>query len=112
MRMFAHRLLCRVAILAWLCVMPKGELRAHDWYSDLRQPGTGIPCCGMLECRPLQATQIRTVEGGRMQFLLDHEWRDVDPTLILDLPSPDGRVHARWSSYMKRLLCVILPGRL
>ena len=109
---FVWRSLCPALLLAWLSLLPARDLRAHDWYTDLVQPGTGVPCCGMFECRPLQPTQIRIIEGGRMQFLLDDEWRDVDPAVILDLPSPDGRVHACWSSYMQRLLCVILPGRL
>jgi hypothetical protein len=110
--MIAPRFLYQAVMLGWLSAMPSGEVDAHDWYTELQQPGTGIPCCGMFECRPLLANQIRHMVGGRLQFLLDDEWRDVDPAVILDLPSPDGRVHACWNSYMRRLLCVILPGRI
>ncbi len=84
---------------------------AHDWYTGLRQPGTGISCCGGYDCRPLQPEQIRHVDG-RMQFFLDNEWRDVDPWIILERPSPDGRVHACWNAASQRLICVILPGTL
>jgi hypothetical protein len=110
--MTPHRLIWLAVLLAWLGVTPSGRVEAHDWYSGLRQPGTGRPCCGGYDCQALRPQQIRYVEDGRMQFLLDDEWRDVDPAVILERPSPDGRVHACWNTPSRQLLCVILPGAL
>ena len=110
--MIARRLLWPLVMLTWLGPAPSSAVNAHDWYSDLRQSGTGRSCCGGFDCRPLSARQIRHVDGGGMQFFLDDEWRDVDPAVILERPSPDSRVHACWNAPSKRLLCVILPGTL
>jgi hypothetical protein len=110
--MVASRLLWPITMLAWFGVVPSGGVDAHDWYTKLQQPGTGRSCCGQFDCRPLLSWQIRYSASGTMQFLLDDQWRDVDPAVILELPSPDGRVHACWNSAGKRLLCVILPGAL
>ena len=110
--MIARRLLWPLVMLTWLGPAPSSAVDAHDWYSDLHQPGTGRSCCGGFDCRPLLTRQIRYVDGGGMQFFLDDEWRDVDPAVILERPSPDGRIHACWNAATKRLLCVILPGTL
>ena len=110
--MIPHRSLWPIVILTWLGPAPSSGVDAHDRYSDLHQPGTGQSCCGGYDCRPLLATQIRHIIDGAMQFFLDDEWRDVDPAVILERPSPDGRVHACWNAGSKRLLCVILPGTL
>jgi hypothetical protein len=110
--MITRRLLWPLVVLTWLGPSPSSAVDAHDWYSDLRQPGTGRPCCGGYDCRPLLAPQVRHMADGTMQFFLDDEWRGVDPAVILERASPDGRVHACWNAGSKRLLCVILPGTL
>jgi hypothetical protein len=110
--MVASRLIWPIVMLAWFGVAPSGGVDAHDWYTELHQPGTGRSCCGRFDCRPLLPEQIRYLASGTMQFFLDDQWRDVDPAVILELPSPDGRVHACWNAASKRLLCVILPGAL
>ena len=110
--MIVRCLLWAAVTLGELGVMPPRVVDAHDWYSNLRQPITGMPCCGGYDCRPLLPQQIRYTKGGGMQFFLDGEWRDVDPAVILALPSPDSRVHACWNATDRRLLCVILPGTL
>jgi len=99
-------------LLAALGLLPGRGAAAHDWYTGLRQPGTGRSCCGGYDCAPLRSEQIRYIDGGRMQFFLDGAWRDVDPAVILERASPDGRVHACWNSPAQQLLCVILPGTL
>ncbi len=106
------RLLWAAMTLAWLGVVPHSSVDAHGWYSNLHQPITGRPCCGDYDCRPLLPQQIRYIKGGGLQFFLDDEWRDVDPAVILEMPSPDSRVHACWNATDHRLLCVILPGTL
>jgi hypothetical protein len=110
--MIARRLLWPLVMLTWLGPAPSSAVDAHDWYRDFHQPGTGQSCCGGFDFRPLSARQIRHVDGGGMQFFLDDAWRDVDPAVILERPSPDSRVHACWNGGSKRLLCVILPGTL
>jgi hypothetical protein len=110
--MIGRRLRWTAVILAVLGVMPVRAVDAHDWYSNLRQPITGLPCCGGYDCRPLLPQQIRYTKGGGMQFFLDDKWRDVDPAVVLEVPSPDSRVHACWNATDHQLLCVILPGAL
>jgi hypothetical protein len=68
-----------VVIGAGLDIAASSGVDAHDWYIYLRQPGTGLSCCGGYDCRPLLPRQIRYVDDGRMQFFLDEGWRDVDP---------------------------------
>src|SRR5258705_12030620 len=62
--MIARRLLWPLVMLTWLGPAPSSGVDAHDWYSDLHQPGTGQSCCDGFDCRPLLARQIRYVDGG------------------------------------------------
>jgi hypothetical protein len=63
--MIGRCLLWAAVTLAVPGVMPPRAVDAHDWYSDLRQPITGRPCCGGYDCRPLLPEQIRyTVAFG------------------------------------------------
>jgi hypothetical protein len=106
------RLLSAAALAAAFGLLPARGAAAHDWYTGLRQPGTGRPCCGGYDCGPLRPDQIRHADTGHMQFFLDGAWRNVDPAVILERPSPDGRVHACWNATDQQLLCVILPATL
>jgi hypothetical protein len=105
-------LLWLVVMVAGLDVAGSSDVDAHDWCTDLRQPGTGLSCCGGYECHPLLQQQIRYVDDDRMEFFLHAEWSRRRPAVILERPSPDGRVHACWNAANKRLLSVILPGTL
>ena len=64
--------------------------RAHDWYGDLKQPGTGYSCCNGEDCRPTRA--YRDADG------IWHAWVNgkevtVPRHLVLEKVAPDGNSH-------------------
>lgn len=64
-----------------------GHAENHDWYRDLKQPGTGYSCCnGPIngvegDCRP-----TRAYIGGAEPVL-------VPPRVVLKQLAPDGNSH-------------------
>ena len=73
-----------------------GHAENHDWYKDLRQPGTGYSCCnGTMngidgDCRPTRAYQT---EDGIWRALVNGQWQPVPPRAVLQRLAPDGNSH-------------------
>ena len=75
-----------------------GHAQQHDWYQELKQPGTGYSCCngtvnGILgDCRPTRAYQD---DDGAWHALMDGKWVKIPPRVIFPQAtlSPDGRSH-------------------
>lgn len=77
-----------------------GHAQNHDWYQQLKQPGTGYSCCngtiigpqGTIEgdCRPTRAYQG---DDGTWHALIDGRWVSVPPRVVLKELAPDGRNH-------------------
>ena len=73
-----------------------GHPEIHDWYRDLKQPGSIYPCCngdrpGIIgDCRP---TRAYIDEDGHWNALLNGRWVLVPPSVVLDQLSPDGASH-------------------
>jgi hypothetical protein len=73
-----------------------GHAENHDWYSGLKQPGTGYSCCnGTMngvegDCRP---TRAFLTEGGTWKALIDGRWMPVPPRVVLKSLAPDGNSH-------------------
>ncbi|HUK60805.1 MAG TPA: hypothetical protein VLV50_16355 [Stellaceae bacterium] len=58
------------------------------WFQSLRQPGTGISCCSIADCRQ---TQYRTGSDG-YEALIDNKWIAVPREKVLDhTENPTGR---------------------
>jgi len=58
------------------------------WFQSLRQPGTGISCCSVADCR---ITDYRTDASG-YEALIDEKWLSVPPDRILQhISNPTGR---------------------
>lgn len=58
------------------------------WFQSLRQPGTGISCCSIADCR---VTDYRT-NGNGYETLVDEKWLSVPPDRILQhISNPTGR---------------------
>ena len=63
-----------------------GHAENHDWYKDLKQPGTGYSCCNGTfngvegDCRPTRAYQT---EDGAWRALVDGRWQLVPPRAVL-----------------------------
>jgi hypothetical protein len=73
-----------------------GHAENHDWYKDLRQPGTGYSCCNGTvngidgDCRPTRAYQT---EDGKWRALVNGQWQPVPPRAVLQRLAPDGNSH-------------------
>jgi len=73
-----------------------GHAENHDWYQELKQPGTGFSCCnGTIngvegDCRP---TRAYLNDDGQWYALLEGRWVVVPPRVVLKQLAPDGRSH-------------------
>jgi hypothetical protein len=74
----------------------QGHGENHDWYQQLKQPGTTYSCCNGSkngaegDCRPTRAYQK---DDGMWYALLDGRWVPVPPRVVLQQLSPDGNSH-------------------
>jgi len=74
----------------------QGHAENHDWYQELKQPGTGYSCCnGTIngiegDCRP---TRAYLTDEGQWRALIDGKWVMVPPRAVLKQLAPDGRSH-------------------
>ena len=74
----------------------QGHAENHDWYQELKQPGTGYSCCnGTINgiegvCRP---TRAYLTEEGQWRALIDGQWVLIPPRAVLKQLAPDGRSH-------------------
>ncbi len=74
----------------------QGHAENHDWYQQLKQPGTGFSCCNGTtngvegDCRP---TRAYLNDDGHWYALLDGNWVPVPPRVVLKQLAPDGSSH-------------------
>ena len=74
----------------------QGHAENHDWYQELKQPGTGYSCCNGTvngiegDCRP---TRAFLTEEGTWKALIDGQWVIVPPRVVLKQLAPDGNSH-------------------
>ena len=74
----------------------QGHAENHDWYKELKQPGTGFSCCNGRsatsegDCRP---TRAYLNDDGLWYALLNGRWVPVPPRVVLQQLAPDGRSH-------------------
>jgi hypothetical protein len=74
----------------------QGHAENHDWYQQLKQPGTGYSCCtGTVngiegDCRPTRAYQT---DDGTWRALINGRWVPVPPRVVLQQLAPDGNSH-------------------
>jgi hypothetical protein len=74
----------------------RGHAESHDWYRELKQPGTGYSCCNGTvngvegDCRP---TRAYPQDDGTWKALLDGRWIIVPPRTVLKQLAPDGKSH-------------------
>ena len=73
-----------------------GHAENHDWYKDLKQPGTGYSCCnGTMngvdgDCRP---TRAYLQDDGTWKAMINGRWMPVPPRVVLQRLAPDGNSH-------------------
>ena len=74
----------------------QGHAENHDWYKELKQPGTGYSCCNGTvngvegDCRP---TRAYLQDDGTWRALIDGRWVPVPPRVVLKQLAPDGNSH-------------------
>ena len=74
----------------------QGHAENHDWYRDLKQPGTGYSCCNGTadgrfgDCRP---TRAYLTEDGSWRAMVNGRWVRVPPHAVLKQLAPDGNSH-------------------
>jgi hypothetical protein len=78
-----HRLLFALTFITLL-----SPVEAHEWYSGVRNPATGVGCCGGRDCAPID---ISRVIETRDEFIVDGKWHfNKDEAM----PARDGQYHA------------------
>jgi len=113
-RHFGKRTL-RVASLALLlaCAITAAPSRAAPpadadpalapWFNSLRQPGSGISCCSIADCRP---AEYRVVDNHYEAFI-EGEWRAVPPDKVLTrADNPTGRAIVCWTK-LSGIMCFV-----
>ncbi len=64
------------------------------WFNSLRQPGSGISCCSIADCGPVD---YRTV-ADHYEAFIEGEWRVVPPDKVLKrADNPTGRAVVCWT---------------
>lgn len=96
-----------------------GHAERHDWYQQLKQPGTGISCCnGMTtkpdgtvtgDCRP---TRARVTDAGTWEAMIDGRWTPIPPDVVLpaELNREAIYAHVCASLATKRIYCFLPAG--
>ena len=51
----------------------------HGWFESLKQPGSGVSCCSIADCRP---TEYRLLAGGYEAYV-DTKWVHVPDDKVL-----------------------------
>jgi hypothetical protein len=58
---------------------PNADMSLAPWFQGLKQPGTGMSCCSIADCRQ---TDFR-VAGSHYEAMIEGEWRPIPPDKIL-----------------------------
>ena len=76
----------------------------HGWFESLKQPGSGVSCCSIADCRPVE---YRLVAGGYEAFL-DAKWVHVpDDKVLHGLSNPVARGIVCRSPISGTILCFV-----
>jgi hypothetical protein len=76
----------------------------HGWFESLKQPGSGVSCCSVADCRPVE---YRLVSNG-YEALLDERWVRVPEDKILrGTANPTARAILCRSPISGAILCFV-----
>ncbi|HXP32336.1 MAG TPA: hypothetical protein VN832_14675 [Stellaceae bacterium] len=101
------------AILSLACIgalsaaPPEGaDPTLAPWFQSLRQPGTGVSCCSIADCR---ATEYRS-RGEGYEAFIDERWISVPQERVLDhIDNPTGRAVVCYEP-TRGILCFVRPS--
>ncbi len=95
-----------ISVIAGAAPPDNADTSLAPWYQSLRQPGTGISCCSMADCR---ATEYRTSAFGYEAFI-DDKWLAVPPDRVLQhVDNPTGRAIVCYVPG-RGILCFVRPA--
>lgn len=77
------------ALVVLAALIAAGPARAHDPYSDWKQP-SGASCCNDRDCRPTRAWRG---DDGWWNAEVNGFWVKVPPRAVLGIVAPDGNSH-------------------
>lgn len=79
------------------------DMSLAPWFRSLRQPGTGMSCCSIADCRP---TDFR-IHNGHYEAKVSGHWRHVPADTILKrADNPTGRAVVCYTPYLG-IMCFI-----
>ena len=81
--------LCGVLLGTLVAVSCVAVAKAEDrstWFHSLLQPGTGVSCCDVSDCRKAQANW----HSGQWWATVDGQWTPIPPNTELSKRSIDG----------------------
>jgi len=79
------------------------DMSMAPWFQSLRQPGTGMSCCSIADCRP---TDFR-IKDGHYQAMVDGDWQNVPAETVLErMDNPTGRAVVCYTPY-RGIMCFI-----
>ena len=76
----------------------------HGWFESLKQPGSGVSCCSIADCRPVE---YRLVANGYEAYL-DTKWVHVpDEKVLHGIVNPVARGIVCRSPISGTILCFV-----
>ena len=76
----------------------------HGWFESLKQPGSGVSCCSVADCRP---AEYRLAPNG-YEALLDAKWvRVPDDKILHGTNNPTGHAILCRSPVSGSILCFV-----
>ena len=79
------------------------DMSLAPWFQSLQQPGTGMSCCSMADCRP---SDFR-ISNGAYEAFVGGQWRAVPPEVILRrTDNPTGSAIVCYSP-VRGIMCFI-----
>src|SRR5688572_7071228 len=48
---------------------------AHDWYTGIRNPSSGVGCCGGTDCFALRLDELGRLSEDEEHYIIDGKWR-------------------------------------
>ena len=73
------------------------------WFRSLTAPYSGISCCSVADCRPVEARLV----GEGWEIHVDGTWIEVPADVVLKRDNPDGRPIA--CVFAGSILCFVPP---
>ena len=73
------------------------------WFQSLQQPGTGMSCCSISDCR---TTDYRT-KGDHYEALIEDRWQGIpDDKVLQRTDNPTGRAVVCWTR-TRGIMCFV-----